>query len=171
MHPSSLRGRAGPGTDGSFASVAMRPPGSPWYRHAGESALHERDHRGGDHPIPFRTRQLSSPSSMILRILTWESRTTPRLYFQKPFRFARKGFCFAQNSAQRPCDEPLLNPRTSLLSLKKAPPLLKCSPLANPLPLAFFNQTGIPLPLPCSGLSLAFLRDEITTYYDRAFFY
>ena len=31
------------------------------------------------HPIPFRTRQLSSPSSMILRILTWESRTTPRL--------------------------------------------------------------------------------------------
>ena len=104
------------------------------------------------HPIPFRTRQLSSPSSMILRILTWESRTTPRLYFQKPFRFARKGFCFAQNSAQRPCDEPLLNPRTSLLSLKKAPPLLKCSPLANPLPLAFFNQTGIPLPHPCSGL-------------------
>ena len=35
------------------------------------------------HPIPFRTRQLSSPSSMILRILTWESRTTPRLYFQR----------------------------------------------------------------------------------------
>ena len=67
MHPSSQRGRAGPGTDGSFASVAMRPPGSPWYRHAGESALHERDHRGGDHPIPFRTRQLSPPSPKVLQ--------------------------------------------------------------------------------------------------------
>ena len=67
MHPSSPRGRAGPGTDGSFASVAMRPPGSPWYRHAGESALHERDHRGGDHPIPFRTRQLSPPSPKVLQ--------------------------------------------------------------------------------------------------------
>lgn len=60
--------------------AALRVPG---FRRAGESALHERDHRGGDHPIPFRTRQLSSPSSMILRTLTWESRTTPRLYFQR----------------------------------------------------------------------------------------
>ena len=34
------------------------------------------------HPIPFRTRQLSSPSSMILHILVWESRTAPRLYFR-----------------------------------------------------------------------------------------
>lgn len=34
------------------------------------------------HPIPFRTRQLSSPSSMILHILMWESRTVPRLYFE-----------------------------------------------------------------------------------------
>ena len=45
----------------------MRPPGSPRYRHAGESALHERDHRGGDHPIPFRTRQLSPPSPKVLQ--------------------------------------------------------------------------------------------------------
>ena len=45
----------------------MRPPGSPWFRHAGESALHERDHRGGDHPIPFRTRQLSPPSPKVLQ--------------------------------------------------------------------------------------------------------
>ena len=65
-HPSS-EGRAGPGTDGYFASVAMRPPGSPWFRRAGESALHERDHRGGDHPIPFRTRQLSPPSPKVLQ--------------------------------------------------------------------------------------------------------
>ena len=52
---------------GLFASVAMRPPGSPRFRHAGQSALHERDHRGGDHPIPFRTRQLSPPSPKVLQ--------------------------------------------------------------------------------------------------------
>ena len=45
----------------------MRPSRSPWFRHAGESALHERDHRGGDHPIPFRTRQLSPPSPKVLQ--------------------------------------------------------------------------------------------------------
>ena len=45
------------------------------------------------HPIPFRTRQLSSPSSMILRILTWESRTTPRLYFQRAV-FVRRPVVF-----------------------------------------------------------------------------
>ena len=43
-----------------------RHAASPWFRHAGESALHERDHRGGDHPIPFRTRQLSPPSPKVL---------------------------------------------------------------------------------------------------------
>ena len=32
----------------------------------------------GVHPTPFRTRQLSPPSSMILRRFAWESRTTPR---------------------------------------------------------------------------------------------
>lgn len=45
------------------------------------------------HPIPFRTRQLSSPSSMILRILTWESRTTPRHYFQRAVLY-RTALCF-----------------------------------------------------------------------------
>lgn len=45
------------------------------------------------HPIPFRTRQLSSPSSMILRTLTWESRTTPRLYFQRAV-LSRTALCF-----------------------------------------------------------------------------
>ena len=44
--------------------AALRVPG---FRHAGESALHERDHRGGDHPIPFRTRQLSPPSPKVLQ--------------------------------------------------------------------------------------------------------
>ena len=43
------------------------PRVAPEVRHAGESALHERDHRGGDHPIPFRTRQLSPPSPKVLQ--------------------------------------------------------------------------------------------------------
>ena len=32
------------------------------------------------HPIPFRTRKLSSPSPMILHISMWESRSTPGLF-------------------------------------------------------------------------------------------
>lgn len=78
------------------------------------------------HPIPFRTRQLSSPSSMILRTLTWESRTTPRLYFQKPFRFAREGFCFAR---RQPGGKPFLKK-----GLSPGPPLPKTSPLIESLP-------------------------------------
>ena len=31
------------------------------------NALHERNHREGDHPIPFRTRQLSPTSPKVLR--------------------------------------------------------------------------------------------------------
>ena len=78
------------------------------------------------HPIPFRTRQLSSPSSMILRTLTWESRTTPRLYFQKPFRLAREGFCFAR---RQPGGKPFLKK-----GLSPGPPLPKTSPLIESLP-------------------------------------
>ena len=32
------------------------------------SAPRERDLRGGDHPVPYRTRQLSPPSPRVLRI-------------------------------------------------------------------------------------------------------
>ena len=78
------------------------------------------------HPIPFRTRQLSSPSSMILRTLTWESRTTPRLYFQKPFRLAREGFCFVR---RQPGGKPFLKKGPS-----PGPPLPKTSPLIESLP-------------------------------------
>ena len=31
------------------------------------SAPRERDHRGGDHPVPSRTRQLSPPSPRVLQ--------------------------------------------------------------------------------------------------------
>ena len=116
------------------------------------------------HPIPFRTRQLSSPSSMILRTLTWESRTTPRLYFQKPFRLAREGFCFAQG---QPKKSPLLKKGLSPIPLSQRFP-----PLSNPLssislpkrkrhavkpPFSIFPQAvargewrrGLSLQLPC----------------------
>lgn len=54
---------------------AMRPPGSPRrgvpgrleYREPRGSAPRERDHRGGDHPVPSRTRQLSPPSPRVLQ--------------------------------------------------------------------------------------------------------
>ena len=52
----------------------MQPPGSPratWKRHLNiaswGSAPHERNRREGDHPIPFRTRQLSPPSPKVLQ--------------------------------------------------------------------------------------------------------
>ena len=38
------------------------------------SIPHGRDHGGGDHPVPFRTRQLSPPSPRVLRISPWEGR-------------------------------------------------------------------------------------------------
>ena len=39
------------------------------------NALHGRNHGGEDHPIPFRTRKLSSPSPKVLRCSPWEDRT------------------------------------------------------------------------------------------------
>lgn len=54
---------------------AMRPPGSPRMRGSWQAPYHEprgsapreRDHRGGDHPVPSRTRQLSPPSPRVLQ--------------------------------------------------------------------------------------------------------
>ena len=76
------------------------------------------------HPIPFRTRQLSSPSSMILRTLTWESRTTPRLYFQRAV-LSRTALCFARTHPHH--GPPLPKPQA-----RRKPPLLFL-----PLPLGF----------------------------------
>ena len=63
------------------ARDAMRPPGSPRRGGSGRlniqprgSAPRERDHGGGDHPVPFRTRQLSPPSPRVLRSSPWEAR-------------------------------------------------------------------------------------------------
>ena len=43
------------------------------------------------HPIPFRTRQLSSLSPMILHIIMWESRSPPRIFAQAPSSFRAPG--------------------------------------------------------------------------------
>ena len=74
------------------------------------------------HPIPFRTRQLSSPSSMILRILTWESRTTPRLYFQRAV-LSRTALCFARTHPHRwpPLPKPQARRKPLLLFLPLPP--------------------------------------------------
>ena len=45
----------------------MRVPGRLEYLSRGGSAPRERDHRGGDHPVPSRTRQLSPPSPRVLQ--------------------------------------------------------------------------------------------------------
>ena len=45
----------------------MRGPGRLEYLSRGGSAPRERDHRGGDHPVPSRTRQLSPPSPRVLQ--------------------------------------------------------------------------------------------------------
>ena len=81
------------------------------------------------HPIPFRTRQLSSPSSMILRTLTWESRTTPRLYFQRAV-LSRTALCFARTHPHH--GPPLPKPQA------RRKPLLLFLPLPLGFPPSFF---------------------------------
>lgn len=51
-------GRQGRPGQGFLAGFIERPRGS---------APRERDHRGGDHPVPSRTRQLSPPSPRVLQ--------------------------------------------------------------------------------------------------------
>lgn len=51
-------GRQGRPGEGSWQAPYHEPRGS---------APRERDHRGGDHPVPSRTRQLSPPSPRVLQ--------------------------------------------------------------------------------------------------------
>ena len=51
-------GRQGRPGKGDLAGSIEKPRGS---------APRERDHRGGDHPVPSRTRQLSPPSPRVLQ--------------------------------------------------------------------------------------------------------
>lgn len=51
-------------------AARVAPEGVPGQAHNHEprgSAPRERDHRGGDHPVPSRTRQLSPPSPRVLQ--------------------------------------------------------------------------------------------------------
>ena len=51
-------------------AARVAPEGVPGQAHRHEprgSAPRERDHRGGDHPVPSRTRQLSPPSPRVLQ--------------------------------------------------------------------------------------------------------
>ena len=58
---------------------AMQPPGCASDKRieslAGTAPC-ERDHREGDHPTPFRTRQLSPSSPKVLRWSPWEDRAS-----------------------------------------------------------------------------------------------
>ena len=52
------------------AAARVAPDEGTWqapYREPRGSAPRERDHRGGDHPVPSRTRQLSPPSPRVLQ--------------------------------------------------------------------------------------------------------
>ena len=73
-------GRQGRPGQGFLAGSIERPRGS---------APRERDHRGGDHPVPSRTRQLSPPSP---RVLQREAAGGQGVALAEgAFRFARRG--------------------------------------------------------------------------------
>ena len=53
------------------AAARVAPDRGSWqapYHEPRGSAPRERDHRGGDHPVPSRTRQLSPPSPRVLQL-------------------------------------------------------------------------------------------------------
>ena len=60
------------------------------------------------HPIPFRTRQLSSPSPMILQSLLWESRSPPSLCKAPAPRHAPGAFDVVAGGAGPHAGVPLL---------------------------------------------------------------
>ena len=101
------------------------------------------------HPIPFRTRQLSSPSSMILRPLTWESRTTPRLYFQRAV-LSRTALCFARTHPHH--GPPLPKPQA------RRKPLLLFLPLPPPFGFPPPPQLLFPTALPARSLHNRLIR-------------
>lgn len=59
LHPCPPCGRQGRPGQGDLAGSNTKEPRG--------SAPRERDHRGGDHPVPSRTRQLSPPSPRVLQ--------------------------------------------------------------------------------------------------------
>ena len=76
--PCGRQGRPGKGTQAG--SNTSEPRGS---------APRERDHRGGDHPVPSRTRQLSPPSPRVLQRKAAGGQGVALA--EGAFRFARRG--------------------------------------------------------------------------------
>ena len=64
------------------------PRQAPYHEPRG-SAPRERDHRGGDHPVPSRTRQLSPPSPRVLQRKAAGGQGVALA--EGAFRFARRG--------------------------------------------------------------------------------
>lgn len=73
-------GRQGRPGEGSWQAPYHEPRGS---------APRERDHRGGDHPVPSRTRQLSPPSPRVLQRQAAGGQGVALA--EGAFRFARRG--------------------------------------------------------------------------------
>ena len=69
------------------------------------------------HPTPFRTRQLSSPSPMILHNVMWESRPPPKIVRKAPAAVRAGAFSFFFSSFLLPSYLPILRLSASQLSL------------------------------------------------------
>lgn len=83
----SIRGVA------SLSALCGRQGGAPTRRTGWTmgSIPHGRDHGGGDHPVPFRTRQLSPPSPRVLRWSPWEGRESRPWGMLRVMRGSRSG--------------------------------------------------------------------------------
>ena len=85
-----------------------RPDAGTWqapYHEPRGSAPRERDHRGGDHPVPSRTRQLSPPSPRVLqrKAAGGQGVALAEGAFLCAPREARKGYpCWARGRAIKP---------------------------------------------------------------------
>ncbi len=74
------------------AAARVAPEKGTWqapYHEPRGSAPRERDHRGGDHPVPSRTRQLSPPSPRVLQRQAAGGQGVALA--EGAFRFARRG--------------------------------------------------------------------------------
>lgn len=72
------------------------------------SAPRERDHRGGDHPVPSRTRQLSPPSPRVLQRQAAGGQGVALA--EGAFRFARRGGVAAPHARHPPIAVPGARP-------------------------------------------------------------
>ena len=72
------------------------------------SAPRERDHRGGDHPVPSRTRQLSPPSPRVLQRKAAGGQGVALA--EGAFRFARRGGVAAPHARYPPIAVPGARP-------------------------------------------------------------